>query len=245
MSELIWGVNPVLEALRTRPRKIEEIWLWRRGLKGRRYRILELARAFDIPVKVVRSFHPPKVPPEAKTQGVVAYLRAFDYTSFEEFEGQLQGLRTPPLVVLLDELTDPQNVGSLIRSAEALGASGLILPKHRSAGVTPAVVKASAGAVFHLPIVRVVNLRQTIRRLKEKGLLALGLSPEGTNLIFELDLTGPLALVVGSEGRGLREGVKRECDRLVRIPMKGEVDSLNAAVAGAIALYEVLRQRSV
>jgi len=245
MSEVIWGINPVLEALKSQPEKIEEIWLSGKELKGRRYRILELARALEIPVKVVRSFHPPKVPPEARTQGVVAYLRGFDYTSLEEFESQLEGLQSPPLVVLLDELTDPQNVGSLIRTAEALGATGLFLPKHRSAGVTPAVIKASAGAVFHLPIVRVVNLRQAIRKLKERGLFVFGLSPGRQSLLFELDLTGPVALVIGSEGQGLREGVKKECDFLVRIPMSGHIESLNAAVAGAIAIYEVLRQRSV
>ncbi len=243
MARVIWGLNPVWEALKSRPQDVEVVWIAGKELKGRRYRILELAKALDIPVKVVRDFHPPKVPPEAKTQGVVAYLREFDYTPWEDWEEKLLKLPEPPLVVLLDELTDPQNVGSLIRSAEALGAHGIVLPKHRAAGITPTVVKASAGAVFHIPIMRVTNLRWAIERLKEKGFFIYGLEARGTKDISEVDFTGPVGLVVGSEGKGLRESIRKACDFLVRIPMKGHMDSLNAAVAGAIALYEVGRQR--
>ncbi|MBX6423838.1 23S rRNA (guanosine(2251)-2'-O)-methyltransferase RlmB [Thermosulfurimonas sp. F29] len=242
MSRVVWGLNPVLELLKSQPDKVEEIWLAAAGLRGRRFRVLELARSLEIPVRVVRDFHPPKVPAEARTQGVVAYLREFAYASLDELEERLT--RSPaPLVVFLDELTDPQNVGSLIRSAEVFGAHGVVIPKHRAAGVTPTVIKASAGAVFHLPVVRVVNLRQAIRRLREAGLAVYGLSADAEREIPEVDLTGPVGLVVGSEGRGLREGVRRECDELIRIPMRGKIGSLNAAVAGAVALYEVLRQR--
>ncbi len=242
MSRVVWGVNPVLELLRSQPERVEEIWLAASGLKGKRRRILDLARNLEVPVKVVREFHPPKVPSGAPTQGVVAYLREFDYLSWPEFEEKLSSV-PDPVVLLLDELTDPQNVGSLIRSAEVLGARGVVIPKHRAAGITPTVIKASAGAVFHLPIVRVVNLRQALRRLKELGFTLYGLDAAGTREIMETDLTGPVGLIVGSEGRGLRESVRRECDLLVRIPVQGRIESLNAAVAGAIALYETLRQR--
>jgi len=244
MAEVVWGINPVLELLRSQPERVEEVWLAAEGLRGRRARVLELARKLEIPVKVVKHFAPPKVPREAPTQGVVAYIREFDYLDLESFLEALSSEREP-VVLLLDELTDPQNVGSLIRSAEALGARGVILPRHRACGVTPTVVKASAGAVFHLPVVRVTNLRRAMERLREAGFRVWGLEARAEKALFEAELSGPLALVVGSEGRGLREGVRRACDGLLSIPLPGRVESLNAAVAGAIALYEVFRQRHV
>ncbi len=244
MPEVVWGLNPVLEALKNQPHQIESIWLAKKTLKGRRFQVLEKARKYGIPVKILAEFHPPKVPPEARTQGVVAYLKSFDYWSWSEFE---EGLKPEeaPLLLFLDQLTDPQNVGALIRSAAALGAQGVVLPKHRSAPLTPAALKASAGAAFLLPIVRVVNLKRPLERLKDLGFKVFGLDLEGETPLFETSFKGPTALVVGSEGRGLRESVKRLCDQRVYIPMAGGVESLNAAVAGAIALYEALRQRSV
>ncbi|RUM88290.1 MAG: 23S rRNA (guanosine(2251)-2'-O)-methyltransferase RlmB [Thermodesulfatator sp.] len=244
MAELVWGINPVLELLRSRPEKIEEIWIAAQGLRGRRARVLEMARKLEVPVRVVRRFTPPKVPREAQTQGVVAYIREFSYLDLESLLERL-GSEKDPVVLLLDELTDPQNVGSLLRSAEALGAQGVVLLRHRACGVTPTVIKASAGAVFHLAVARVTNLRQAISRLQEEGFRILGLAAEAPRALFEADLSGPVGLVVGSEGQGLRRGVRQACDELLAIPLAGRVESLNAAVAGAIALYEVFRQRRV
>ncbi len=244
VSEVIWGVNSVLEALKSKSEDVEEVWISKKGLSGRRLRILELANKLGIPVKVVREFRPPKIPPDAKTQGVVAYIREFPYADWVEFEERVVRAERDALVVFLDSLTDPQNVGSIIRSAEAMGATGIVLPKHRASGVTPAAVKVSCGAAFHLPIVRVTNLRHAIKRLKEVGLFVYGLDHRAESLIFEADLRGPVGIVVGSEGEGLREGVKKECDALLKIPMKGKVESLNAAVSAAIAIYEVVRQKA-
>ncbi|QJA06630.1 23S rRNA (guanosine(2251)-2'-O)-methyltransferase RlmB [Thermosulfurimonas marina] len=244
MAEVVWGINPVLELLRSQPDRVEEIWIAAEGLRGRRARVLELARKLEIPVRVVKRFAPPKVPREASTQGVVAYIREFEYLDLESLLERLSSEKEP-VVLFLDELTDPQNVGSLIRSAEALGAKGVVLPRHRACGVTPTVVKASAGAVFHLPVARVTNLRRAILRLREAGFRVLGLEARAERPLFEADLSGPLGLVVGSEGRGLRAGVREACDGLLSIPLSGRVESLNAAVAGALALYEVFRQRHV
>jgi 23S rRNA (guanosine2251-2'-O)-methyltransferase len=150
----------------------------------------------------------------------------------------------PPLVVLLDGVEDPHNLGAVVRSAHALGAHGVVLPRDRAAGVTPAAAKASAGAVEHVAIVRVTNLVRALEELKEAGLWAVGAVPEGERDIASVDLRGPTALVLGGEGQGIRPLVQRTCDHLVRIPMLGRVGSLNASAAAAIALYEAVRQRA-
>ncbi len=243
MSEVIWGINPVLEALQARPEDIEEIWIDKDRLRGRVYRVLDLARKKGVSLRVKKKFFPPKVPQDAVTQGVVAYLREFAYVDLQTLASRWEARGEPPLVVVADEITDPQNLGSLIRSAEAAGAHGLIIPKHRSAGVTGVVVKASAGAMLHLPVARVTNLVQALKWLKKAGLWVIGLAGEAQTSLYTLDLTVPVALVVGSEGKGLRPLVREVCDVLAAIPLAGHVESLNAAVAGAVALFETLRQR--
>ncbi len=243
MSEVIWGINPVLEALKARPEEIEEIWIAKERLRGKLHRVVEWARKRGVPVRVQRHFAPPKVPKDAVTQGVVAYLWGFNYVDLHDLAERWQSQGDPPLVVVADEITDPQNLGSLIRSAEAAGAHGLIIPKHRSAGVTGVVVKASAGAALYLPLARVTNLVQALKWLKEQGIWIIGLAGEAQSSLYTLDLTMPVALVVGSEGKGLRPLVREACDMLAAIPLVGRVESLNAAVAGAVALFETLRQR--
>lgn len=176
-------------------------------------------------------------------QGVVAEMAEIATVALDDLLDVARRRQEPPLLVVTDHLEDPQNLGSLIRSAEAAGAHGLVVPERRSVGVTPAVVRASAGATEHLAVATVVNLARTLRELKAAGLWIVGLDA-GAEQPYDLaDLTVPLAIVVGSEGKGLSRLVAEQCDLRVRLPMAGRTASLNAAVAGAILLYEAVRQR--
>ena len=175
-------------------------------------------------------------------QGVVAEAAPFEYASLEEVVEAAKASESP-LVLVLDVLQDPQNLGSLMRTAAAAGAQGVVIPEHRAAGVTPAVVKASAGAIERLKIAQVNNLSRAIDALKEVGIWAVGLDAGAEMTYDAADLDRPLALVVGGEGKGLRPLVRQHCDLVVSLPMPGAIESLNAAVAGSIVLYEALRQR--
>jgi 23S rRNA (guanosine2251-2'-O)-methyltransferase len=177
-------------------------------------------------------------------QGVAMEVSAYPYTDLREILTQAERRDEPPFLLLLDCLEDPQNLGALLRTAEAVGVHGIVIPKRRAAGVTPAVANVSAGATEHLRVMRVTNLARAIGQLKERGVWVVGLEdlPQA-RLYSQFDLSGPLALVVGSEGRGIRRLVLESCDVVLRLPMRGHIGSLNAAVAGSIALYEVWRQR--
>ncbi len=243
MAEIIWGINPILEILKTHPERLEEILIAKGELKGRLYQILERAKKAGVRVKVRARLPEHGLPPEARTQGVVAYLQEFAYASLEEILAKIKEKKETALLVAVDGITDPQNLGSLIRSSEAAGAHGLLLPKKRAASVTGTVIKASAGAAAYLPLCRVTNLGRTLEDLKERGLWVAGLEARAESTIYQLDLTLPLVWVIGSEDRGLRPNIREKCDFLAAIPMRGQIESLNAAVAGAIALFETLRQR--
>ncbi len=176
-------------------------------------------------------------------QGVLLLADPYDYADFEAVTSAAAPA-AEPLYLLLDSLQDPQNFGTLLRSAEATGVTAVVIPEHRQVGVTPAVVNASAGAVEHLAVARVTNLNRAIKRLKETGVWVAGLEgAPGAAILWTADLRGPLALVVGGEGEGLSRLVREHCDYLLALPMLGRVASLNAAVAGSIALYEIVRQR--
>lgn len=243
MAEIIWGINPVLEVLKSDPQRLEEIVITKGELRGRLYQVLEKAKKAGVPVKIREKLPEHELPPQARTQGVIAYLKGFDYASLDELLARAKEREEPALLVAVDGITDPQNLGSLIRSSEAAGAHGLIIPKKRAASITGTVIKASAGAIAHLPICRVTNLGRTLEELKERGLWIAGLDARAESNIYQLDLTLPLVWVIGSEDRGLRPNIREKCDFLAAIPMRGCIDSLNAAVAGAIALFETLRQR--
>ncbi|NPB08988.1 MAG: 23S rRNA (guanosine(2251)-2'-O)-methyltransferase RlmB [Thermodesulfobacteria bacterium] len=243
MAEIIWGINPVLEVLKSDPQRLEEIVITKGELRGRLYQVLEKAKKAGVPVKIREKLPEHELPPQARTQGVIAYLKGFDYASLDELLARAKEREEPALLVAVDGITDPQNLGSLIRSSEAAGAHGLIIPKKRAASITGTVIKASAGAIAHLPICRVTNLGRTLEELKERGLWIAGLDARAESNIYQLDLTLPLVWVIGSEDRGLRPNIREKCDFLAAIPMRGRIDSLNAAVAGAIALFETLRQR--
>ena len=176
-------------------------------------------------------------------QGIIAVAAVREYASVEDLLQAARDRGEPPLLVVCDELSDPHNLGAVIRTAECAGAHGVIIPKRRSAGLTAVVAKTSAGAVSHLPVARVANLPSLLKRLKEEGLWIFGSAADGTTSLYAADLKGPAALVIGSEGSGMSRLVSETCDFLVRIPMRGKLNSLNASAAAAILLYEALRQR--
>jgi 23S rRNA (guanosine2251-2'-O)-methyltransferase len=186
-----------------------------------------------------------KVLGNANHQGIAAACRPYEYVDLERVvEGAKKG-EGHPLVLLFDGIQDPQNLGSILRTAEAVGVGGAILPRHNQVGVTPSVVRASAGAAEHIPVAEVTNLRQTVARLKEAGYWIVGLDMEGGTDYDNFDVENPIALVIGGEGKGLSRLVTEECDYLVRLPMRGKIGSLNASVAAGIVLYEIERRRGI
>jgi len=242
MAEMIYGRNPVLEALRA-GQPVKKLLL----AEGARARgtlagIIALAEAKGVPLQWVERRELDRI--TSHHQGVVAQVGAYRYATVEEILALARERREKPLLMVLDCLQDVHNFGSLLRTAEAVGAHGVIIPQRRAVGVTAAVRKASAGAVEHLRVARVPNLARTMEHLKGKGVWIIGLDTAGPQAYDEVDLNTPLALVVGSEGKGLRRLVRETCDQLIRLPMRGRVSSLNAAVAGSIVLYEVWRQRT-
>ena len=177
-------------------------------------------------------------------QGVIAVAAVREYASVSDILHSARDKGEAPLVVVCDELSDPHNLGAVIRTAEAAGAHGVIIPKRRSAGLTAIVAKTSAGAVSYLPVARVANLTALLKELKEEGLWVFGTAADGATSLYQADLKGPAAIVIGSEGSGMSRLVREQCDFLVSIPMRGQVNSLNASAAAAVVLYEAVRQRS-
>jgi 23S rRNA (guanosine2251-2'-O)-methyltransferase len=245
MSQIVYGINPVLEALKSHPELIEEIWIEKKTLSGKKYQILEKAQKLGIPLKMISktNFNPPKVGSHVNTQGVVAYLSRFKYADLEEIVENWERKGEVPLVLILDEVEDPQNVGAIVRSADAAGVHGIVIPKMRSCEITETVIKVSSGSVFNLPIAKVTNLKHAISFFKEKNLWIVGLTHKTDTVLYQLDLKIPLALIVGNEGRGIRKTILEACDFLAKIPMRGKIESLNVSVATAIAVFEVIRQR--
>jgi 23S rRNA (guanosine2251-2'-O)-methyltransferase len=232
VPETIYGVRPVVEALRGGRREVFEV-LDSTG----NAEVVRAAKAAGVPVKKVPQARVEELARGGLHQGVAARVGPYPYVELEDL------LAAPePLVVVLDGVTDPHNLGAVLRVAEGAGASGVVIPKDRAAGVTAAAVKASAGASEHVPVARVTNIRRAIDRMKEAGLWVYAAEVGGTPYT-ELDLTGPVGLVLGSEGKGVRRLVRDGCDRAVSIPMRGAVGSLNVSVAAAVLLYEARRQR--
>lgn len=242
MGEILYGRNAVLEALRAGQR-IDRI-LVAEGTKtrGSIAEIIDLARSQQISLEHVERRDLDRI--ASRHQGIIAEVGEYKYASLEEIFTAARERGERPFLLILDCLQDVQNFGSLLRTAEAVGGHGVVIPKRRAVGVTAAVRKASAGAVEHLHIARVTNLARTINQLKENGIWVVGVDMAGEQIYDQADLNAPLALVVGSEGRGISRLVRENCDFLVRLPMCGRVSSLNAAVAGSIVLYEAWRQRS-
>ena len=231
-EELIYGIRPVVEALRSRKREVFEVLDVTKNAE-----VVQAADGAGVPLKHVPRPRIEELARGAAHQGVLARVRPYPYSGLAEI------LATPdPLVLVLDSVTDPRNLGAVLRAADGAGATGVVIPKDRAVGVTAAAVKASAGASEHVPVARETNLRRTIDWMKEAGVWVYAAEVGGTTYT-ELELSGPVALVLGGEGRGVRRLVREGCDGAVSIPMLGVVDSLNVSVAAAILLYEARRQR--
>ncbi len=245
MLEILYGRNAVHEMLRAARRRCAAVWI-ADGVQetGTVAKIRVLATERRISVKRVERRRLDDLGTE-NHQGVAAQVEAYPYSELEAMLRLAQGRGEMPLLLLLDCLQDPQNLGSLLRTADVVGVHGVIIPRHRAASITPAVSNASAGAVEHVLVAQVTNLVRAMEELKAKGLWIVGLEhlPEAQDY-RSADLNMPMALVVGSEGHGLGRLVRERCDMWIRLPMRGNVGSLNASVAGSIALYEAWQQRS-
>lgn len=243
-SRVVFGVHPVEEVCRARPREVAIVYV----ADGYRSKEIDKAVAAAKDRGITVEFRPRSLVAglagAGTHQGIVAIAGDFRYAHMDEMVAAAQASGEPPLFLILDSITDPQNLGALVRSAEVLGAHGVIIPDKHAAPVTGTVVKASAGACERMRICRVHNLLGTIDWLGEQGIRVWGAAAERGVPLPQADLRGPSALVVGAEGRGLREAVARRCGGIVQIPQRGQISSLNASVAGAILLYECARQRS-
>jgi 23S rRNA (guanosine2251-2'-O)-methyltransferase len=207
------------------------------------HEITSLAREKNVPVQLIARQALDRMAVTMGHQGLLARVAPKEYVELDDLFQLATIRKEPPFLVLLDHVADPQNLGSILRVAEAVGVQGVIIPKRRGVPLTAAVAKASAGAVEHVPVARVGNLVMAIENLKKQGCWVVGADMSASQAYFEADLTGPLVLVVGGEGKGLSRLVREKCDFMIRLPMRGVLNSLNVAVASAIVLYEVLRQR--
>jgi 23S rRNA (guanosine2251-2'-O)-methyltransferase len=243
-SEQLEGRHPVIEALKS-GRELNKILLSEGVEGGSANEILSRARDAGIIVQRVPKDKLDSIAVTRNHQGVVAYLAAKEYIDLDVILEEANRSPRPGLIVVLDEIEDPFNLGSVLRSANGAGAHGVVIPKRRAVALTATVAKASAGAIEHIPVARVTNISQTLDNLKKAGYWIVGTDVDSPELYYQADLTGPIVLVIGNEGKGLGEAVKKRCDFLVRLPMIGKVQSLNAGVAAGILLYDVIRQRGI
>lgn len=239
----IEGRNAVWEFIQS-GKDINKIYVIKGEKHGSIYKIIEEAKKRKILITQLDKAKFEKVAQMPNHQGVLAIVPPFDYCEVEDILQEAERRKEDPFILLLDEIADPHNLGSIIRTAETAGVHGIILPKRRAAMVNATVSKVSAGAVEHMKIARVNNLTETIRELKKNNIWIVGTDMNTKTYYDKQDLTGPLAIVIGSEGFGISRLVKENCDFLVKIPMKGKITSLNASVSTGIILYEVLRQRN-
>lgn len=237
------GRNSVLEAIRS-DRTINKILVSKGEKEGSIKQIIALAKEKGIIVQETDRISLDKISITHAHQGVIAFVAAKDYVEVEDILEIAKSKGEDPFIILLDGITDPQNLGSILRTANAVGAHGVVIPKRRAIGLTAAVSKASAGAIEYVPVARVTNIGQTIEYLKEQNIWVVGTDQSGEKSFYDIDLKGSIALIIGSEGEGMGKLVSEKCDFIVNLPMKGEISSLNAAVAGAIVMYEILKQRS-
>lgn len=242
-GEIIYGINPVREALRGN-RKAFELFVQESASDHRIGKMIAMAEERGIPVRRRNRDDLARLAATSHHQGVVLAVESFVYADLETVLSNRQESAEPFFLLALDGIQDPQNLGALIRSAACAGVQAVIIPKDRACGVTPVVEKASAGAVETVPVVQVTNLAQSLETLKQAGCWVSGLCGEKGTSIHQADLKGNLVLVVGGEGEGIRPLVRKQCDHLVAIPHYGGVSSLNASVAGGIALFEAARQRT-
>ncbi|KAA8664588.1 23S rRNA (guanosine(2251)-2'-O)-methyltransferase RlmB [Clostridium sp. HV4-5-A1G] len=243
-EDLIEGRNAVIEALKSDNGKtIEQIFIAEGSISGSSKVIIAMAKEKNIVVKRVDRRKLDKISETGAHQGVIAQVTPYKYCEAEDILEYAKKKGEPPFIIVLDEIEDPHNFGSIIRTAEICGVHGIIVSKRRNVGITPAVYKSSAGAVEYMKICKVTNLNNIIEKLKKRNIWVYGADMNGQSYCFDVDFNGAVALVIGSEGRGISKSIKEKCDMLVKIPMYGNIASLNASVAGGILMYEILKQR--
>ncbi|MBB6734917.1 23S rRNA (guanosine(2251)-2'-O)-methyltransferase RlmB [Cohnella sp. CBP 2801] len=241
-EQYLAGKHPVLEALRA-GRALNKIWLSNQAQRSLVQPIVDEAKSRSVVVQFADKKKLDLLVPGLQHQGVVAQAAAVSYAEVEDLLARAAERGEAPLLILLDEVEDPHNLGSILRTADCTGAHGIVVPKRRSASLTAVVAKTSAGAVEYVPVARVANLAQTIDKLKEAGVWIAGADAAADADAYRANLTGPLAIVIGSEGSGISRLVREKCDFLVSLPMFGKINSLNASVAAGVLLYEAVRQR--
>ncbi len=237
------GLNAVLGALERDPGAIDRLWVDRGRRDERMRRVVAAAKAQGIAVEFVARAELDELADGVRHQGVVARGSASLPQGEEALWALLDALSTPPFLLVLDGVQDPHNLGACLRSADAAGVHAVVVPRDRAAALTPVVRKVASGAAESVPLIQVVNLARTLGALQTRGVWITGAAGEAQQLLYEVDLRGPVALVLGSEGKGLRRLTREHCDQLIRIPMAGSVESLNVSVAAGICLFEAVRQR--
>ncbi len=244
MAFVIYGIHPVHEALKKRPRAVHRISIARQREEGGLRDILDLAQKARIKINYMPPHELARVAGSEQHQGIAAEADPYPLADLDAVLAGCGESGSAPLLLVLDSIQDPHNFGALLRSAVCAGAHAAVFPKDRAVGLTPAVAKASAGAVEHIPLCRVTNIATTLDQLKKQNIWTVGTSPRGSTSIYRSDLTMPVALVIGSEGKGLRPLVEKRCDFHVSIPLQSGFESLNASTAGAVILFEAARQRA-
>ncbi len=240
-DEWIVGRHPVMEAIQA-GREINKIWINKQG-QGLSPDVMNQLRERRITVQFVPRQKLDQLAGEERHQGIVASVAAHDYADLDDLFKRAEERGEDPFFIMLDGLEDPHNLGSVLRTADAVGAHGVIIPKNRAVGLTSVVAKASTGAIEYIPVVRVTNLARTMKELKERGVWFVGTAADAPKDYKEMEANLPLCLVIGNEGKGMSRLVKESCDFLIKIPMRGHVTSLNASVATGLLLYEILRVR--
>ena len=243
MSEQIEGRNAVLEAFRS-GKCVDKLFILDGCQDGPVRTIAREARKTDTIINYVSKERLDQLSETRAHQGVIAQVAAYEYSTVEEILARAEKKGEPPFLILLDNVEDPHNLGAIIRTANLAGAHGVIIPKRRAVGLTSTVAKTSAGAINYTPVAKVTNIVRTIEELKEKGIWFV-CADMGGETMYDLDLTGPMGLVIGNEGEGVSRLVREACDFTASIPMKGDIDSLNASVAAGVLAYEIVRQRLV
>ena len=241
MSEQIEGRNAVLEAFRS-GKCVDKLFILDGCQDGPVRTIAREARKTDTIINYVSKERLDQLSETRAHQGVIAQAAAYEYSTVDEILARAEEKGEPPFLILLDNVEDPHNLGAIIRTANLAGAHGVIIPKRRAVGLTSTVAKTSAGAINYTPVAKVTNIVRTIEELKEKGIWFV-CADMGGETMYDLDLTGPMGLVIGNEGEGVRRLVREACDFTASIPMKGDIDSLNASVAAGVLAYEIVRQR--
>ena len=238
---VIEGRNAVIEAFRA-GKTIDKLFVLEHCKEGSMNTVLREAKKQGTVINYVKRERLDQMSETGKHQGVIAYIAAYEYGSVEDILKKAEDKGEQPFVIILDDIEDPHNLGAIIRTANLAGAHGVIIPKHRASGLTATVVKASAGAINYTPVAKVTNISKTIEELKEKGLWFVCADMDGTTM-YDLDLKGPIGLVIGNEGKGVSRLVKEKGDFIAKVPMFGDIDSLNASVAAGVLAYEIVRQR--